>query len=229
MNKKITSYIDGLFADVPFSKKAQDLREELLSTLNDHFEAHIVEGEPEDEAFQKAIGELGNTDELLATCLPQKDVLEKINIYRRKRAKNTSIAVGLYIMGALFICILPAVAAVTGSGFEDIMGIIGLGLLLLCVAIGTVLIVYTTMSVPQEVEPYLARRTDYNRSTRPAKTKRILSIYWLSCAVLYLALSFLLGGWSYTWILWIIAVIGERILELFPEKENEEHTTNESK
>ena len=34
MNKKLTNYVNGLFSDYPNSKKARELKEEILSKIN---------------------------------------------------------------------------------------------------------------------------------------------------------------------------------------------------
>ena len=50
MNQKIKNYVDVLFDDIPNSRKAIELKEEILSNLNEHFEAHIAEGKSKNQA-----------------------------------------------------------------------------------------------------------------------------------------------------------------------------------
>ena len=44
MNTKIKNYVDVLFNDVPTTRKAQELKEEILADLNEHYASHIAEG-----------------------------------------------------------------------------------------------------------------------------------------------------------------------------------------
>ena len=114
MNSKIKNYVDVLFRDLPNSRKAMELKEEILSTLNDHFEAHVAEGKSENQAYTEALYDLGDVDELLAKLAPEKELKAKIDDYRKKSARNTAIAVMLYFFGALaLICFLQGVAVET--------------------------------------------------------------------------------------------------------------------
>ena len=47
MNKKLTNYVNGLFSDYPNTKKVQELKEEILSNLNEHFEDAVKNGADE--------------------------------------------------------------------------------------------------------------------------------------------------------------------------------------
>ena len=100
MNGKIKNYVDVLFNDIPQTRKAAELKEEILSNLNEHFEAHIAEGKSENQAYTEALGDLGDVDELLESLAPERELKPKIDDYRKKAAKNKSIAVMLYIFGA---------------------------------------------------------------------------------------------------------------------------------
>ena len=116
MNKKLTNYVNGLFSDYPNSKKARELKEEILSNLTEHFQDVVNNGASENEAYTEAISKLGNIDELLQSIMPDKDLSEKINLYKKKHAKFTSIGVMLYILGAAIFLAIPGVAAVTNKG-----------------------------------------------------------------------------------------------------------------
>ena len=41
MNSKIKNYADGLFSDIPRSKKANELKEEILSNMSEIGRAHV--------------------------------------------------------------------------------------------------------------------------------------------------------------------------------------------
>ena len=85
---------------------------------------------------------------------------EKINLYKKKHAKFTSIGVMLYILGAAIFLAIPGVAAVTNKGDISLCGLIGLIILLIFVAVATGLIVFVNMSIPQDVAPYFVKKED---------------------------------------------------------------------
>ena len=51
MNKKIDNYIDVLFSDIPRSKKASELKEELRANMNEHYDDCIAQGQTESQAY----------------------------------------------------------------------------------------------------------------------------------------------------------------------------------
>lgn len=217
MNSKIKNYVDVLFNNVPMTRKAAELKEEILSTMNEHFDAHIAEGKDENQAYTEALADMGNIDELLESLVPDQDLKTKIDEYRTKRAKNTAISVMLYIIGVLLLCILPAICDVFDIGNEDKAGVIGLMLLLLCVAIATGLLVYTRMNVPQDVEPFLVKKKrDFDASTPDGRKWAALSrIFWLLTTTVYLLVSFLTNAWHITWLIWLVASAAWQAIMIF--------------
>lgn len=208
MNKKITDYVDSLFSDVPGTKTARELRQEILADLSDHFEAHIAEGKSENQAFTEALGDMGDIDALLSTLAPERELKVRIDEYRKKKAQATSLAVMLYIGGVTLLCALPAVSAVFSVWNPAKAGITGFILMLVCVAIATGLLVYTKMSTPQDIKPFLTRasRTEFDTDTPGGRFLAALSKpYWLIVTAVYLLISFLTGAWHITWLVWLIA------------------------
>ena len=217
MNGKIKNYVDVLFNDIPMTRKAAELKEEILSTLNEHFEAHLAEGKSENQAYTEALSDMGDIDELLESLAPEKELKPKIDEYRRKKAKNIASAVMLYILGILLMCSLPAVCAVFNVWQTDKAGILGFILFMLCVIVATGLIIYTYMSVPQEVEPFIARKhRRFDTSTEKGRFWASASkLYWIVAAIIYLSISFITGAWYITWLTWLIAVAGWHAISMF--------------
>ena len=223
MNRKIKNYVDVLFNDVPTTRKAAELKEEILSTLNEHFEAHMAEGKSENQAYTEALADMGNIDELLESLAPERELKPRIEEYRRRKAKNTAIAVMTYIIGAMLLCALPALADVFNAGNEDKAGVIGLILLLLCVAGATGLLIYTKMSVPQDVEPYLERKKERfdTSSERGRYWASVSKLFWMVVTVIYLCISFTTMAWHITWLIWLIAsAVWQAILLFSGGREN---------
>ncbi|MCQ2582951.1 MAG: permease prefix domain 1-containing protein [Treponema sp.] len=209
MNSKIKNYVEVLFTDIPSTRKSQELKEEILSNLNEHFEEHLREGKSENQAYTEALGDLGDIDELLKDLAPEQEIKEKLDVYRKRRARNTSIAVMLYIAGAIALIAPAGIASVFQLGNEDKFGIIGFIVLLVFVAIATGILIYTKMSVPQDVEPFLKQKPNEPVIDTSTKKGRFLAafmkLYWTLITIIYLVVSFTTGEWGLTWLIWLIA------------------------
>ena len=216
MNTKIKNYVDVLFNDVPKTRKAQELKEEILADLNEHYASHIAEGKSENQAYTDALADLGDIDELLASLAPERELKPKIDAYRVKKARNTSIAVMLYILGVLFVCALPAVCSVFDVWSAAKAGILGFILLMVCIALATGLLIYTRMSVPQDVEPFLTRQTKFTFSRKDEAFWQVFfKLYWYIVTIIYLLVSFGTGDWHITWVIWLIASALKQAIMLF--------------
>ena len=218
MNRKIKNYVDVLFNDVPKTRKAAELKEEILADLNEHFEAHIAEGKSENQAYTEALGDMGDIDELLSTLTPERELKPRIDEYRRKKAQNTSIAVMLYIFGVILLCALPAISNIFGIWDEDKAGILGFILMLLCVAFATGLLIYTKMSVPQDVEPFLTKKAQPDFSCKEENAPfwtSFFKLYWLVVTIIYLFISFTSGQWHITWLIWLIGAAVKQAIIIF--------------
>ena len=214
MNSKIKNYVEVLFSDIPRSKKANELKEELLSNMSERFEDYILNGETENQAYSLVISSLGDIDEMLADIMPDDDFVKEAHYYRKRNAKNTAIGVAMYIIGAAFLIGLGGLGEFLGDG--DVYPVIGLLILLVISAIATGIIVYSNMSTPLEYK-------DFNEETKKEfrnldskhnrLLKNILSIYWTAITFIYLAISFITMAWGITWLIWILAGVFESIIK----------------
>lgn len=228
MNSKIKNYVEGLFSDIPGSKKANELKEELLSNMSERFDDYILEGKTENQAYSLVISSLGDIDEMLAEVMPDAEFVQKAHFYRNRNAKNTAIGVAMYIIGAVFLIGLGGLGGLIGN--EDLYGVIGLLILLLISAVATGIIIYTNMSTPPEYQDYNNQTNKQSNNQSSVVTgkqgrllKSILSMYWTLITFIYLAISFLTGRWDITWLIWILAaVFGEIIKTIFELRSDNE-------
>ncbi|MBP5176062.1 MAG: hypothetical protein ILP07_09155 [Treponema sp.] len=225
MNSKIKNYVDVLFNDIPQTRKAAELKEEILSNLNEHFEAHIAEGKSENQAYTESLADLGDVDELLESLAPERELKPKIDDYRKKAAKYKSIAVMLYMFGAILITCIPGTAAIFGLGADTAkFGIIGFAGMMICAAIATGILIYTKNCVPQEVEPFLVRKSKLVSGDAEADTPFWASfwkLYWLVITIIYLFVSFTTFAWHITWIIWLIASAVKMAIQMFKKDDGE--------
>ena len=152
MNSKIKNYVEVLFSDIPRSKKANELKEELLSNMSERFDDCIQEGKTENQAYSLVISSLGDIDEMLAEVMPNAEFVQQASFYRNRNAKNTAIGVAMYIIGAVFLIGLGGLGEFLGN--EDFYGVIGLLILLVISAVATGIIIYSNMSTPPEYKDY---------------------------------------------------------------------------
>lgn len=217
MSYKIDSYINALFSDVPRTRKALDLKEELLGNMRERYGDYLRDGKSEAQAYSLTVGSMGDVDAMIAQVMPDEEFRREAQFYRKRNARNTAIGVAMYILGA---------AIVVGSAlFENerlqILSVVGL---LVLAAIATALIIYSHMSTPVEYKDFDEQEAwehDLAKTPEGRRIKAILSIYWSVVTVVYLAVSFLTFAWHITWIIWPLAGILSGIVRVVFELRQE--------
>jgi len=68
MNEKLRNHINILFAAAPKNRKAEELKEELLTNLNDKYDDLLKSGYDSTSAFHIALSGIGDIDELFREC-----------------------------------------------------------------------------------------------------------------------------------------------------------------
>ena len=103
MENKLRAYMDHLFQDVPNTKKAVEVKEEILQNIVDKYHDLVAEGKSEEAAYNIAIASIGDLDELLASLkdssqTPNQIDSENYMAWRKKSAIRISVAIMLYIL-----------------------------------------------------------------------------------------------------------------------------------
>lgn len=212
MNERLRNKVDELFVNAPRTRRANDLKEELLANLTDKYNDLIASGKSEDEAYNIVVDGIGDVDELLRG-LKESDVFnyEKVEKERKKFALTLTISIGLYIMSVVFLILGTAV-------FGD-DGVISVCVMLTIDAVATCLIVYGAVSRPKYIKEDESMVEEFKewKSSHAEKNKimqSIKSIMWTLIVVIYLAVSFIYGIWAYSWLIFIIGAALERIIVL---------------
>lgn len=206
MRDQLRSYIDSLFEEAPKTRKAYELREELLSNLNAKYDDLINRGQPEEEAYKAAVEGIGNVSELIAALGESHEMdQEKYETERRKSALIVSASVALYILSIVPILVL-----------QDVRGVI---CMFIVMAFATGLIVYNAMARPkyrkadetvvEEFKEWNSANGD-NRRIR----KSISAAMWPLIVVIYFVVSFYWDSWYISWIIFIIGAAIENIIKL---------------
>lgn len=211
MNEKIKNYVGLLFEDVPRSRKAIELRNEISANLNDKFEALLAEGKSEHEAYGFAIAGLGDVDELIKTVLPNKEMSEKIDKERKRKGLLTATAVALYILSPAVLISLAEIFYTPNLGVVMLLSI---------AAIATAILIYASMSTPTEVQSYFKKGKDIfpDDNYKPNKNYFFTSLekfYWTLIPLIYLAVSFYTYAWHISWLIFIAAAAVWQGVKLF--------------
>lgn len=206
---KLRAYIDTLFADAPKTRKAYELREELLSNLNAKYDDLRRRGFSEEEAYQSAISGIGDVSELIAALEKEGNAFGgPTEAQRRRSAALTSVAVMLYILSVIPVIIL-----------QNTGGVIAL---FVFIALATGLLIYNGATQPryyradetlvEEFKEWKSANHDRDRVR-----KAVSSAMWPLIVVIYFWISFQFGAWAYSWIIFILGAAIENIIKLLFE------------
>lgn len=211
MKEKLRAHLESLFAGAPKTRKAEELKEELLSNLYEKYDDLIARGLSEDEAYKAAAAGIGDVEELIA-ALRRDNVFDSAAAQRdrQRSAMRISVAVGLYILSVAVLILCAMFNPVTG-------GEIGVVAMFVIAAVATGILVYNGLS-----RPHYSRRDDTvveefkewksGRSDKDQLRKTVSSILWPLVVAVYLLVSFLFDAWAISWIIFIIGVAVDRIV-----------------
>ena len=143
MEEKIRAYVEELFAGTS-SRKAIELKEEMIQNLTEKYHDLLLEGKSPDAAFNIAIAGIGDVSGLIRDL--QNEALDPkvIDAYRQKSAMITAIAIMLYILSVVPLIVLSVL--VPGAW------LIGLVVMFLLIATATGMLIYSHMSKPRYIK-----------------------------------------------------------------------------
>lgn len=228
MKEKITQHFNQIFAEAPKTRKALDLKQEMIQNAMDKYDDMVADGYSEEDAYTNVVESIGDVSELFPE-MEEQNLLTLPEEDRKKRAVLTAAAVGMYIFaGAVFF----------GFGlFSDMIHIYNfdfasLGLviaLLICIA-PTIMLVYAANMYPDYtkkeqnnmVERY--KEVRYCSNKEKAVRRSINSIIWTLALVLYFIISFETCEWEITWLIFPMALCIQSIARLiFSLREDDDH------
>jgi len=216
MEDKLRRYVDGLFARTVPTKKAVELKEEMLQNLHDKYNDLISEGKAPEAAYNIAIAGIGDVSGLLAELEAEAPEPADAAIYEEARAKSamrTAIAVMAIILSSLPLIIL-------GMLHNRYRVEIGLPIMLITIASAVGLLVYNNMTKPRynrNSDTMVDQFREWQSGTDIRKKLRraISAALWSVLMALYFILSFLTDWWHLTWIIFIIGAAIEAFINIF--------------
>lgn len=218
MKEKIKQHFDLLFNEAPKTRKALDLKQEMIQNAMDKYDDLIADGNSERDAYQNVIDSIGDVHELFPE-LEEKNLFTLPEKDRKKKAMLTAVAVGLYIFaGAVFF----SFGLIDNTSLGYYLDFSNLGLviaMLICIA-PTIMLVYAANMYPDYtkkdndnmVEKY--KEVRYSSNRQKAVKRSISSIIWTLAVVLYFVISFTTYDWHITWIIFLIALCIQSIIGL---------------
>lgn len=222
MNATLRAHVEKLFSDAPKTRRAVELKEELLSNLMGKYNDLRAQGRTEQEALEAVVNSIGDVEELIRG-LKESDVMDyhQAQKQREKTALVVMLAVGMYIFSVILMILGIAVFMINPVVMVSVM-------LLICL-IATCLLVYHFMSRPKYVkaddtivEEFKQWKSESAQSRKLRQS--ISSILWTLTVAIYFLISFLLHIWAYSWIIFIVAAAVDKIISLsiqLKEEKNE--------
>jgi len=214
MEDKIRRHLDELFEDTTPTKKAVELKEEMIQNLGDKYRDLIGEGKTEEAAYNVTIASIGDISDLLAELekdMTNKEMKLEMEAANRKSALLTSIAVMMYIL-----CALPLIMLSIYGNYYAVQ--IGLPILFIMVAGATGLLIYNSMTKPVlESETMVEEFREWQTEGRDRKAlrKAISSALWSIIIVVYFIVSFTTHAWYITWIIFCVGAALESFINIF--------------
>jgi len=209
MEDRLSRYIDDIFEGAAPTKKALELKEEMLLNLHDKYNDLLAEGKTPDAAFNIAVVGIGDVSILLRQLedgYSNEAELLALERAKQKSALLTAAAVMMYIL-----CILPLIL---------LSGSVGFPVMLVMIAMATGLLIFNNMTKPKylkESDTVVEEFREWQSGTHEQRQMRraISSALWSLVVVLYFIVSFGTGAWHISWIIFVIGGCVESLISVF--------------
>jgi len=209
MEDRLNRYIDDIFEGAAPTKKALELKEEMLLNLHDKYNDLLAEGKTPDAAFNIAVVGIGDVSILLRQLEDgYSNDAEQLAFERAKQKSALLIAAAVMMY---ILCILPLIL---------LSGSVGFPVMLVMIAIATGLLVFNNMTKPKylkESDTVVEEFREWQSGTHEQRQMRraISSALWSLIVVLYFIVSFGTGAWHISWIIFVIGGCVESLISVF--------------
>ncbi|MBD5496638.1 MAG: FAD-dependent thymidylate synthase [Lachnospiraceae bacterium] len=218
MNERVKKYLDELFEDAPKTRKAMELKEEMMQNSMEKYQDLLSDGWSEEDAYKNVIGSIGDVTELFED-LEEKNLLNLSEADRKKKAILTSVSVGLYILAGVVLLASTLIGDVLGGPRSLDYDTLGLVLAAAVCIAPTCMLVYAANMYPNYrkkkedlVEDYKEAKHASNRDK--AVRSSISTIIWTVVVILYFVFSFSSGAWHISWVIFLMGGCVEAICSL---------------
>jgi len=208
MEERLQKHISILFQNMPQDDNTEEIKAEFTQNLIDKYHDLLAEGKDPETAFSLTVASIGNINDLFPNDnIPTQTMVDK---QKKRSALLTAGAIMLYIL-----CVLPPIITdMFGSQYY----VVGAALMFVMVAVATGMLIYNHMTKykPAQNENMV---NDFKQwqSGRPSKNtvkRQVSCIVWCVIIIAYFVVSFLTGAWYITWLLFIVGVLVNQIVNL---------------
>jgi hypothetical protein len=213
MEANIRNYVETLFNNTPPSRKAVELKEEMIQNLNEKYNDLIAEGKTPEAAYNIAIAGIGDVSGLLKDLQREMVNPEVYAAARQKSAMMTAISIMLYILS-----VVPLIALASFIP-GDAAAIIGVVIMFVFIAAATGLLIYNGMTKPKYLKTEDTMVEDFKQwqsSNQEKKSLRssVSSAVWALIVALYFLVSFVTGAWHLTWLIFILGAAVQSLINI---------------
>ncbi len=219
MNSNLSNHLELLFEKAPKTRRAFELKEELLTNSEERYNDLINQGVAPENAYKNVINSIGNVSELFKGLEEMslneiKEADEKI----KKLALIKTAAVGLYIF-SVFIFFLFVMLQNTIHTSLD-LPVIGLLAMIFINIIPTCMLVYASSVYPnyrKRDDTIVENFKEWKSETNKIKSIKgaVISVLWTIIILLYFVISFATFAWYATWIIFLVGACAQAVIELF--------------
>lgn len=217
IKNRLENHLDMLFAQVPPSRPAFELKEELLTNSLERYNDLRAKGFDEEEAFSSVVGSIGNISELVA-ALPQEEdtafVFAMEEERRSRRALVVTVSVGLYILAVAVLFLSFFLSTMLWSKLL----FVGLAVTAALCIVPTCMLVYNSYRWPTPKQNTNSFYSAEDQTQRNKKAKAvhgsISSLLWIITVIAYMLISFSTGAWAITWIIFLVSACIETVIGL---------------
>jgi hypothetical protein len=218
VNNRIEIYVNELFAGKPGDQYVLDIKEELLSNLNEKYDDLIADGKSEEEAYLLVIDGIGDVNDLINNGA-NFGYLTPADFEKKRNVKTLFVSIG----SALYIISLAALFGLTMYGY----GTIGIGVLIVICAVATGFVIYGANIGKDKyvkaddsfVENYKEKMLEDDRLSKLKRS--VSSALWPLIVVIYFAVSLATGMWAFTWIIFLAGVFVQMLAIFLLSKQGE--------
>lgn len=213
MQDSIRRYIEELFAGTIASRKAVELKEEMIQNLNEKYSDLLSEGKTPEAAYNITIAGIGDISYLLKDLEQDGVHPSAIAAARQRSALFTAAAVMLYIISVVPLIVLTTLSKGTGAA------VIGIVLMFVLIACATGILVYNAMTKPKyhkTDDTMVEEFKEWQSVSHEKKTllSSVSSAAWSIIVALYFLISFYTGAWYITWVIFIIGGAIQSIINI---------------
>ena len=208
MNEQILQHVETLFRDAPRKRHVSDIREELLSNMNEKYNDLIAQGRTPDEAFGVVAAGVGDIQSLIAEV--GEGDFGGVREGRRKALQFYAAGGGLVVAGVLLFFLLMGLRV--NNIPVTIVSAVTLSLGLASFIYGSGLKWPEPYQKEDDsfVEEYKQKHTTPSRNTRLRGAAS--SMLWISVVMLYFLISFLSNSWATTWVIFLVGAVLQQVV-----------------